>query len=150
MAESSVSEVASSAFQAGVTYTRGGDLAFIISTDSTEVAKDLCCTALKLGAMYAAYRLVRPIIDAAVTKAFGGNERRDQEVRGIRPGCLHVLLRCLTDERFLEVLEDYKSGKIKQRLEEEFSRTEIKIKGLGIKIENIKEVEEREVAIKER
>ena len=145
MAESSVSEVASSAFQAGVTYTRGWDLAFIISTDSTEVAKDLL---VKLGAMHAAYRLVRPLIDAAVTKAFGGNERGDQEVREIRPGYLHVLLRCLTEERFLEVLADYKSGKIKQRLEEEFLRTEIKIKGLGI--ENIKEVEEREVAIKER
>ena len=113
MAES-FSEVASRALQAGVTCTKGGDISFIISTDSTEVAKDLLCTAVKLGAMYATYRLVRPLIDAAVTKALGGNERDDQEVPEIRPGCLHVLLRCLTDERFLEVLEDYESGKIKQ------------------------------------
>ena len=149
MAES-LSEVASRALQAGVTCTKGGDLSFIISTDSTEVAKDLCCTAVKLGAMYATYRLVRPLIDAAVTKALGGNERDDQEVRDIRPGCLHVLLRCITDERFLEVIEDYESGKIKRRLEEEFLMAGIKTKGLKIKIENINEVEERTVAIEKR
>ena len=78
----------------------------------------------------------------------GGNERDDQEVPEIRPGCLHVLLRCLTDERFLEVLEDYESGKIKQCLEEELLKAGIKTKGLEIKIENMKEVQERKVAIK--
>ena len=98
--------------------------------------------------MYATYRLVRPLIDAAVTKALGGNERDDQEVPEIRPGCLHVLLRCLTDERFLKVLEDYESGKIKQCLEEELLKAGIKTKGLEIKIENMKEVQERKVAIK--
>ena len=148
MAES-FSEVASRALQASVTCTKGGDLSFTISTDSTEVVKDLCCTAVKLGAMYATYRLVRPLIDAAVTKALGGNERDDQEVREIRPGCLHVLLRCLTDERFLEVLEDYESDKIKQCLEEELLKAGIKTKGLEIKIENVKEVEERKSAITE-
>ena len=149
MAAESLSEVASRALQAGVTCTKGGDLSFIISTDSTEVVKDLCCTAVKLGAMYATYHLVKPLIDAAVAKALGGNERDDQEVLEIRPGCLHVLLRCLTDKRFLEVLEDYESGKIKQRLEEEFLKAEIKTKGLKIKIENVKEVEERRSAITE-
>ena len=99
--------------------------------------------------MYATYHLVKPLIDAAVTKALGGNERDDQEVREIRPGCLHVLLRCLTDERFLEVLEDYESGKIKQCLEKEFLKAGIKTKGLKIKIENMKEVEERRSAITE-
>ena len=147
MAES-LSEVASRALQAGVTCTKGGDLSFIISTDTT-VVKDLCSTAVKLGVIYATYHLVRPLIDAAVTKALGGNERDDQEVREIRPGCLHVLLRCLTDERFLEVLEDYVSGKIKQRLKKEFLEVGIKTKGLKIKIENIKEVEERKSAITE-
>ena len=149
MAES-FSEVASRALQAGVTCTKGGNLSFIISTDSTEVAKDLCSTAVKLGAMYATYRLVRPLIDAAVTKALGGNERDDQEVRDIRPGCLHVFLRCITDERFLEVIDDYESGKIKRRLEEEFLKAGIKTKGLKIKIENINKVEERTVAIEKR
>ena len=149
MAAESLSEVASRTLQAGVTCTKGGDISLIISTDSTEVAKDLLCTAVKLGAMYATYHLVRPLIDAAVTKALGGNERNDQEAPEIRPGCLHVLLRCLTDERFLEVLEDYESGKIKQRLEKEFLEVGIKTKGLKIKIENMKEVEERKSAITE-
>ena len=152
--EGSFSEVASHAFQAGLTYTRGGDLSFTITSDSVEVvkdvAKDVCCTAVALGALYVCYHLGKPLIDAAVTEAFGGKEREDQKVESIRPGCLHVLLRCLTDARFLEVLEDYESGKIKQRLEEELSKVEIKTKGLTIKIESIKEVEERKEAIKNR
>ena len=152
MAAESFSEVASRAPQAGVTCTKGGDLSFIISADSTEVVIDLCCTVDKLGYIYFAYRLVRPLIDAAVTKTLGGNERDDQEFREIRPGrlgCLHVFLRCFTDERFLEVLEDWESGKIKQCLEEELLKAEIKTKGLEMNIENIKEVQERKSAITE-
>ena len=52
------------------------------------------------------------------------------------------------DERFLEVLEDYESGKIKQCLEEEFLRAGIKTKGLEIKIENMKDAQERKAVIK--
>ena len=148
--EGSFSEVASHAFQAGLTYTSGGDLSFIITSDSAEVVNDVCRTAVRLGAMYTTYRLLKPPIDAAVTKAFGGNERDDQNVESIRPGCLHVLLRCLTDKRFLQVLEDYKSGKIKRRLDEELLKVEIKTKGLTIKIESMEEVEERKEAIENR
>ena len=157
MAES-ISEVTKAAgpiFQAGFTWS---DMSFNISANSIEVVKEICGTAVKLsavgtigtiGAIYG-YPLLKTLIDAAVAKAFGGDERDDQEIREIRPGSLYVLLRCFTEARFLEVLEDYESGKIKQRLEEEFLNVGIKTTELVVEIKNMKEVEERKVAIKER
>lgn len=118
-----------------VSFTRG-DMAFLISTDRTEVAKELCDSTVKLGTLGAVcgitaisrigpipsfgtigllyiYPRVKPIINDLLIKTFGGDKREGQEVRDIKPGSLHVLLRCFTEARFLEVLEDYESGKIK-------------------------------------
>ena len=154
MAES-ISEVSSPIFQAGFKW---GDMSFNISASSIEVVKEICGTAVKIsavgtigaiGAIYS-YPLLKTLIDAAVAKAFGGDKRDDQEVREIRPGSLHVLLRCFTEARFLEVLEDCESCKIKQRLEKEFLKVRIKTTELVIEIKNMKEVEERKAAIKER
>ena len=157
MAES-ISEVSSPIFQAGFKW---GDMSFNISASSIEVIKEICGTAVKIsavgtigtiGAIYG-YPLLKTLIDAAVAKAFGGDERDDQEVREIRPGSLHVLLRCFTEARFLEVLEDYESGKMKQRFEKEFlgfRKVGIKTTELVVEIKNMKEVEEKKVAIKER
>ena len=93
---------------------------------------------------------MRPIINGAVISAFGDNKKVEQEVTEIKPGCLHVLLRCFTEARFLEVLEDYESGKIKQRLEKEFLKAGIKNKGLKVEIDNMEEVQKRMRAIQER
>ena len=120
-----------------------------IATDNVQVARDLCITAVSLGALYLGYKLVRPLIETAVTQGVGG-ERDDQEVRGIRPGSLHVLLHCFTDERFLEVLEDYESGRMKERLQEEFLQIGIKVEGLKVEIENMVEVNETKEAINKR
>ncbi|XP_028393466.1 isoaspartyl peptidase/L-asparaginase-like [Dendronephthya gigantea] len=112
------------------------------------VVRDVIVGAVGIGAIYAGYRIFRGSIDAAVTKAFGG-ERSDQKVEDIKPGSLHVCLRCFTDERFLEVLEEYKSGKIKERLEKELSDIGIETEGLVVVgIENIKEVEKKAAALK--
>ena len=150
-----------------------GDMAFLISTDRTEVAKELCDSTVKLGTLGAVcgitaitrigpirtfgtigllyiYPRVRPIINGLLIKAFGGDKREDQEVQDIKPGSLHVLLRCFTEARFLEVLEDYESGKIKERLEEEFLRAGIKNEGLKVEIENMNEVQKIKMAIEER
>ena len=137
-----------------------GDFSINISTDNVQVARDLCqtvrevaryagITAVSLGALYLGYKLVRPLIETAVKRGLGG-ERDDQEVRGIRPGSLHVLLHCFTDERFLEVLADYESGRMKERLQEEFSQIEIKVEGLKVEIENMVEVNETKEAINKR
>jgi hypothetical protein len=56
----------------------------------------------------------------------------------------------LTDERFLEVWTDYESGKMKERLQEEFSESGIEIEGLKIEIENLEEVNETKEAIESR
>ena len=120
-----------------------------IATDNVQVARDLCITTVSLGALYLGYKLVRPLIETAVTQGVGG-ERDDQEVRDIRPGSLHVILHCFTDERFLEVLEDYESGRMKERLQEEFSQIGIKVEGLKVEIENMVEVNETKEAINKR
>ena len=93
----------------------GGTFVINIGTDSVEVAQEVCKTVTKLGlglgAMYFTYSLLRPLVDAAVKKGLNG-ECDDQEVCDIRPGSLHVVLHCFTDERFLEVLADYESGRM--------------------------------------
>ena len=71
------------------------------------------------------------------------------DVQNVTSASLHFSLYC-TDARFLEVLDDYESGKIKLRLEEEFLKVGIKTIELEVMIENMKEVEERKAAIKER
>ena len=154
-------DIASHALQAGIARTEGGDFSFNINTDNVQVAKEicgaavelgkeLCGTAVKLGTIYAGYQLLKQVIDAPVTKALGGGEREDQEVQDIRPGSLHVLLRCLTDERFLEVLADYESGGIKERLQQEFLLVGIKTEGLKVEITNMEEVNKRKNAINKR
>ena len=135
-------------------------LSFIIKADNVKVARELGdvavrvvqelgSTSVKLGTIYAGYQLAKPPIDAAVTSAFGG-PRDDQEDPEIRPGCLHVLLRCLTDKRFLEVLEDYESGTTKQRLQKELSQVGFEVEGLKIEIENMEEVNKIKAAINKR
>ncbi|CAB4028839.1 Hypothetical predicted protein [Paramuricea clavata] len=124
----------------------GGEFAINISTDNVEVAREVCKTVTTLGALYIGYQLIRPLIEGAVRNGLGG-ERDDQEVRGIRPGSLHVRLHCFTDERFLAVLADYESGRIKERLQDEFSQIGIKVEGLKVEIKNMVEVNKTKEAI---
>jgi hypothetical protein len=145
-----VQDVASHALQASISHTGGGRFSFIVSTDSVQVVKVVCKTAITLGAIYAGYHLLKPLVDAAVSNVLGGQSRDDQDIEEIKPGSLHVLLRCFTDERFLEVLADYESGRIKERLQQEFSQIGIKTEGLKVEIENMEEVTEVEAAIKKR
>ena len=131
----------------------GGEVSINISTDNVEVAlqvlKVVGKTATTLGALYVGYELMRPVIKAAVKKALGG-ERDDQRDPDIKPGSLHVKIHCLTDERFLEVLSDYESGRMKERLQEEFSHVGIKVEGLKVEIENMEEVNKTKDAIHKR
>ena len=140
---------AGKALVVSVSATPGGPFSINISTDNVQVAKEVCRTVTTLGALYFGYKLMKPLIEGAVNKGLGG-ERDDQEVRGIRPGSLHVQLHCFTDERFLEVLADYESGRMKQRLLEEFSQVGIKVDGLKVEIENMVEAKERKEAINMR
>jgi hypothetical protein len=148
-----VQSVAKEALSASLKYSKNGDLSFNISTTNVQVAKyivgTVCGTVVTLGSLYAGYHLMKPLIEGAVKRAFGG-ERDDQEIRDIKPGSLNVLLHCLTVERFLEVLEDYECGRLKERLQEEFLRTGITIEGVKVEILNMEEVRKTKEAINER
>ena len=148
---------AKGALEASLTYIKlpqGGKFLIHISTDNIHVAKELCKLAgyVSLGVGVATlgtllgYRLLKPLVEEAVNKVLGRN-RDDQQDPEIRPESLRVSLHCLTDERFLEVLEDYESGKMKESLEEEFDLFGFKVEGLNIKIENTEEVNETKKAI---
>ena len=99
-------------------------------------------TAVTLGALYTQSDGKAEKIKAAITLALGG-ERPDQKVKETKPGSLHVLLECFTDKRFLEVVDDVESGRLKERLEKEFLNIEIKVDGLQVEIENMEEVKQR-------
>jgi hypothetical protein len=144
----------------------GGNFRINIGADNVQVARDVCKTITTLGAMYFGYKLLNPLIESAVTRVLGGkrddqefqstvtrelgNEGDDQEVRGIRPGSLQVQLHCFTDERFLEVLADHESGRMKERLQKEFSQIGIKEKELKVVIENMVEVNKTKEVICKR
>ena len=150
-------DVARGALDASLTFTKlpqGAKIAISISTTNIRVAKELCQLAgyvvvgtgvTTLGVLLG-YKLLKPLIDTAVKKSFGG-DRDDQDVGESKPGSLHVLISCLTDERFLEIIDDYESGRIKERLQGEFSQVGIEVEGLRVEIENIEEVNKTKEAI---
>ena len=132
------------------------DLKFIIDVDRAivkDTLTEVSSMAIKLGAMYTGYKIAAKILDV-VNVALSGRKdgldvvnvalsgRKDgHEVQNVQPSIgLHVLLHCSTNERFLEVFEDFKSGRMKERLQLEFSFANIKTEGLVVKIENIKKV----------
>ena len=120
----------------------GGRISLFIRAETAQAVRDVGVTAVTLGALYTQSALEAKRIDAATTLALGG-ERDDQKVKEIKPGCLRVLLECFTDKRFLEVIDDVESGRLKERLEKEFLEIGITVGGLQVEIENMEEVKER-------
>ena len=154
MAESlseAAQEAAKGIGQVVVHYTSapsGGTLSITISSISARAVRDVCIaagvTTFSLGAIYVLYKSLKKQTEIrdAVSRAVGG-ERDDQKTGDIKPGSLHVLLHCFTDQRLLEVLEDYESGRMKDRLEREFSDIGIEVEGLKVEIDNIEEIMKR-------
>ncbi|XP_028403175.1 interferon-induced very large GTPase 1-like [Dendronephthya gigantea] len=126
-----------------------GVFQFIIHADKV-TSTVIAGTVVTLSGIYAIYqyksRQLKLTMKGAIDKGLGG-EREDQEVSDILPGKLHVALQCFTGKRFLEVLNDFKSGRIKERLEKEFLDIGIETEELVVEIRNIEEVEERAAAI---
>ena len=139
-------EVAKDALRVGVCYTSGGDLSFNISTGEVQVVKYICATAFGITALYTGYKLFQPLIHDAVRNALG-SERDDQGDPDIQTGSLIVRLRCFTDKRFLELLEDYECGRLQDRFEKEFYEIGLRIEELNVKILNIEEVNKTKDAI---
>ena len=133
--------VAGQAIRASIK-SSSGDISIAISSGSAQSVRDLSITAVTLGAIYAGYKLIAKGIDVAIFRGLGG-ERDDQEICDITPDGTNVSLRCFTDQRVVEVLEDFERGTMKERLENEFSEIGIEVEGLQVEIDNIEEVEER-------
>ena len=153
MAES-VSDAGKGLTVVALTATTGGDFSISISSESVQGAENLvgivCVTAVACFGLYAVYQLRKAEIDAAVKIALGGN-RSDQEIVDTKEGSLVVVLHCKTDGRFLEILEDYETGRMRERFEREFSKIEgIKVHGLKVEISNMDEVMKTKEDIKKR
>ena len=127
-------------------YSPGGKFSFSISTSEVQVVKYLCVTTLGIGVLYTGYKIYEIKINGAVNRAVGG-QRDDQGNPNIRPGSLIVDLHCFTDERFLELLEDYENGTLKDRLEKEFYEIGLRIQEMKVQILNIEEVNKTKKAI---
>ena len=112
------------------------------------VAAGVAVTGLTFDAIYRIPEC-RPIIRDVLITAFGCVIPYGQEIGQIMPGSPRFNLCYFTENRFLEILSDYESGKIKQRLKKEFLKVGIKTTGLEVKIENMEEVEETKAAIEQ-
>ena len=127
----------------------GGIFSIVINSNiNAQMVRDLCITDQRLSGIDNGYQLLARKINAAISKSFGG-ERDDQEIQET-PGSLNVRLRCFTDQRFLEVLEEYESGRMKVCLLKEFLEIGIELEGLNVGLENIEEVETRKAMINKR
>ena len=122
----------------------GGKFLFCVDAEKVLGDKDSEILNLTLGEI-----IIRsPVFQQAVKRGFGGDDRDDQEFKKFKEGSVLVPLNCFTDERFLEVLDDFESGKIKKRLLKELSLIGIKVEGMKIEIINTKEVDKTKEAIK--
>ena len=139
-------EVAKDVLRFAASRSLGGEFSFSISTSDVRVVKYLCVTVLGIGALYTGYKIFQPLIDGAVNRALGG-KRDDQGDPGIGTGSLIVRVRCFTDERFLELLKDYETGTLQDRLEKEFYEIGLRIQEMKVQILNTEEVNKTKEAI---
>ena len=91
---------------------------------------------------------IDPTIQLTVLKSCG-DDRTDQKLE-LKFGSLLVIVHCFTYERFLEVLYDVKSGKLKERLLKEFLLIRVEIKEMEIEIMNMEEVRKTKEAMEKR
>ena len=93
----------------------------------------------KLRDVYRRNKMISELLDGVVLKVLGG-ARDDQDVRNIECEYFRVLVQCFTDERFVEVLADYDSGRMNNRLSQEFLKIGLDVPELQIVVENQEDV----------
>lgn len=128
----------------------GSFIVFRITAKKVRVVKKIGFDTVTLSDIFNACAEIHPSVFQNALKRGFGHERDDQKFGEIRLGCLLVPLHCLTDERFLEVLEDFETGRLKERLLEEFSQIGIEIEGLEIEIKNTEEVNKTKEALRKK
>lgn len=119
----------------------GGSISISFNSDNVQMTggEVINMNGAKLRDIYRTNKMVAQLLDGVVLKVLGG-ARDEQEVQIINPEYIHVLVQCYTDERFVEVLADHDSGRMKNRLQEEFSKIGIDVQELKIIVENLEEV----------
>ena len=122
-----------------------------INSEKVQMVEGVCLNinGARLRDIYHSSKAVMKVIDSAILKGFGGS-RPDQEVQNVDPEYLLVIMHCFTDERFIDVLSDYDSGRMINRMQEEFSHIGLDVIGLEIKIENLEEVNMQKTRIIKR
>ena len=85
----------------------------------------------------------RERITSTLRNIFEGfvGRRIDPEILRIFEGSLRVILRCYSLQSFLQFLDDYETGRVKERLNEEFSK--IGIDNVNLEIANEEEIKEK-------
>ena len=113
-----------------------------VKIDNTILAGVLGVGALSLGAYYLSRR--RPVENAIRNGLENRNEAGvvDPEVRNIEEGSILVELHCHSEHSFIKFVEDFEAGKVKRRLEEEFTKIGFQ-EELRVTIENADEVYKR-------
>ncbi|XP_028397099.1 uncharacterized protein LOC114520948 [Dendronephthya gigantea] len=125
-------------------------ITFKITAEKVRLAKDIGLGTVTLIDIFNACTKAHPSVFQDTLKRGFGDEKDDQKFGEISQGCLLVPLHCLTDERFLEVLDDFESGRLKKRLLTEFSQIGVEIEGLEIEIKNMEEVNKTKDKIKRK
>ena len=103
-------------------------------------------TGLAAGCLYALYNSndsTKEKIRSILTNICEGlvDGRIDPRILYISQGSLRVILRCYSRQSFLQFLDDYETGRVKERLDEEFTKT-----GIGnvtLEIANAEEIKEK-------
>ena len=110
------------------------------------ISESVRTTGVATGGLYELYNSIDSIkekIMCILKKIFervvGG--RIDPKILNISKGSLLVILRCYSPQSFLQFLDDYETGRVKERLNEEFSK--IGIGNVILKIGNAVEIEEK-------
>ncbi|XP_046856655.1 kelch-like protein 12 [Xenia sp. Carnegie-2017] len=106
-------------------------------------------TFVSIYGIYKLSKIFQPAIMYILQKIFNKDSSENSsngpsnEVSNVREGSFAFDLSCFTEDQFKEVWEDYQSGGLLQRFQDEFEAHDIKVEGLQVEIKNLKEVKEK-------
>ncbi|XP_046856658.1 uncharacterized protein LOC124449802 isoform X2 [Xenia sp. Carnegie-2017] len=125
-----------------------GIFTFGISCEKAAIIP-LGITVVSLYSIYTLSKIFQPpiknILQNSLNKDSSENSSNgpSNEVSNVRSGSLVFDLSCFTEDQFKEVWEDYQSGILLQRFQDEFEAHDVKVEGLKVEIKNLKEVKEK-------
>ena len=125
-------------------------MVFRLTAEKLRLLKHFGIETVTLSEIFNASEKINPSVSQGALRRGFGDERDDQKFGEIKLGSLLVPLHCLTDKRFLEVLDDFESGRLKERLLKEFLQIGVEIEGLQIEIKNVEEVNKTKALVKRK